>query len=72
MARTMNKTQQKALKALYCRYLSGFKVIVKGDPEPRSYLKFRRTASYGHIVDCWMIYLWGMYIGIEKDGYTHS
>jgi len=56
----MNKAEQQALKALWLR--------VEGRPP---YRQFRRRVTYS-LADCWMIRLWGMWIGIESDGYTHS
>ena len=50
----------------------------------RLYLRFAKDDSYDgstyrtfrkrfvHGWDCVMIELWGMWIGIEIDGYTHS
>ncbi len=35
-----------------------------------SYLEFRRTVQYYD--DCIMIPWYGMWLGIESDGYTHS
>lgn len=35
-----------------------------------TYRQFRKTAAHGF--DCLMIAWAGMWIGIEKDGYTHS
>ena len=39
-------------------------------PTTATYRQFRRRAVHGF--DCLMIQLWGMWIGIERDGYTHS
>ena len=39
-------------------------------PLGMSYLQFRRTAQRGY--DCLMVEWCGMWLGIEKDGYTHS
>lgn len=35
-----------------------------------SYRQFRKTVAYGY--DCLMVAWAGMWLGIEKDGYTHS
>jgi hypothetical protein len=35
-----------------------------------NYLVFLSTVQPGW--DCLMVPLWGMWIGIERDGYTHS
>jgi hypothetical protein len=39
-------------------------------PTSATYRQFRRRIHAGY--DCIMINIWGMWIGIEKDGYTHS
>ena len=39
-------------------------------PTPETYRQFRSRAVQGY--DCLMLNLWGMWIGIERDGYTHS
>lgn len=55
------KPQRAAIKALWQRE----------HPDRRgSYRQFRRRVKAGY--DCLMINLWDMWIGIEKDGYTHS
>jgi hypothetical protein len=59
--RTMNKAEQKAVYSLYSRM----------GARP-SYLNFRRLVYYNNMMGCWMLYWKGMWIGIEKDGYTHS
>lgn len=41
-----------------------------GLAKPLTYLQFRRLVSYGW--DCLMVPWAGMWLGIEKDGYTHS
>jgi hypothetical protein len=60
--RTMNKAEQRALKKLWTRIEIG---------RPR-YRDFRQLAYYNNMMGCWMILWHGMWIGIEKDGYTHS
>ena len=37
-----------------------------------SYLSLRRRCYYSFVNGCWMVPLWGMMIGIESDGFTHS
>jgi hypothetical protein len=37
---------------------------------PLTYKQFRRTVQGGW--DCIMVHWKGMWLGIEKDGYTHS
>ena len=51
--------QKIAIKRLYDRNSLGV-----------SYLQLRRTVKRGY--DCLMVEWCGMWIGIEKDGYTHS
>ena len=70
MATTMNKAQQRSLKNLYDRWLAD--LAPSSPANNRGYLAFRRRAKYAGFMECWMIPLWGMHIGIEKDGYTHS
>jgi hypothetical protein len=61
--RTMNKAEQKALKDLYDR----------GYTTPSlTYRRFRKRAYYSGMMGCWMVPWCNMWIGIEKDGYTHS
>ena len=57
----MNKEQQTALKRVWER-----------NPNEKTYLQFRRSAHYSHGVECFMVTWCGMWLGIEKDGYTHS
>lgn len=40
------------------------------NPTSATYRQFRRRFVAGF--DCLMIQLWGIWIGIERDGYTHS
>ncbi len=40
------------------------------DNQNLSYLQFRRTVQPGW--DCVMVKWCGMWLGIERDGYTHS
>ncbi len=55
----LTKEQRVALKRVYDRESLGM-----------SYRQFRRTVQPGW--DCIMIQWCGMWLGIEKDGYTHS
>ena len=62
----LTKAQRKAVKRIYDR-------VVDDTPpsrKPVSYLRFRRTVAWGW--DCAMVRYAGMWLGIEKDGYTHS
>lgn len=42
----------------------------KDENKKQSFLSFRRSVQYGY--DCIMLPWCGMWLGIEKDGYTHS
>lgn len=55
----LNKEQRKALHRVWMR-----------DPQGMTYLQFRRSVHWGY--DCAMVRWCGMWLGIEKDGYTHS
>jgi len=55
----ITKEQQKALLKKWIQNDQGL-----------SFLDFRRKVDQGF--DCIMIYWSGMWLGIEKDGYTHS
>ena len=62
--RRITKEQQQAIKYLHheqyeYEYAQGM-----------TYLQFRRTVLHGY--DCLMVRWCGMWLGIEKDGYTHS
>ena len=43
-----------------------------GNPKPRTYLQFRRTAQRLPCDDCIIVPWAGMWLGIEPDGYTHT
>jgi len=58
----INKAQQLAVKRKYLQNPDGAK----------SYLEFRRRVSPSFDDDYVMMKWAGTYIGIEKDGYTHS
>lgn len=61
---TMNKAERRALKTLWQR--------IEYEERP-TYSFFRRNyCSYSSLNGCWMVNLWGMAIGIESDGHTHS
>lgn len=59
------KAQREAMYRLWLR------AIASDKPDPRSYLAFRRSIRWA-FGNCLMVQLWGMWIGIETDGYTHS
>jgi len=58
------KEQRKALKRIYDRenHSPLFQLM--------SYKQFRKTVQPG--MDCIMVPYCGMWLGIERDGYTHS
>lgn len=60
------RAQREALLNLYNRALNS------DHPETRSYKEFRKTVIPGFMNEYIMIPWAGMWIGIEKDGYTHS
>jgi len=55
----LNKAQRQALLRKWLQ-----------DNQDMSFLAFRRTVQPGW--DCVMVRWCGMWLGIEKDGYTHS
>jgi len=57
----ITKEQQQAIKRKYTQNNQGL-----------TYLQFRRTVQYGYGYGCLMVRWSGMWLGIEKDGYTHS
>lgn len=59
----LTKEQQLSLKRLSERIT---------DRPPESYLSMRRRVVYSFGGDCVMIHWGNMWLGIEKDGYTHS
>ena len=59
---TLTKPQRKAVKRVYDRKMEA--------PQLLSYRQFRATVQPGY--DCIMLQWCGMWLGIEKDGYTHS
>lgn len=62
------REQRVALKSLYDRQL-----LNDGGPQYKTYKDMRRSL-YGSFdgSGCVMVQLWHMWLGIEKDGYTHS
>jgi len=57
----LNKAQQIALKSKW-----------EQDNQGMSYYSFRHTVFNTIGLDCIMVPWSGMWLGIEKDGYTHS
>lgn len=55
----ITREQRLALKRIHARGADG-----------RTYRQLRRDVHYGH--DCLMLRWAGMWLGIERDGYTHS
>jgi len=58
----LTKEQRKSLRCLYEQSADG----------SETYLQFRHRARLDTLMDCVMIHWCGMWIGIERDGYTHS
>ena len=59
---TLTKEQR---RAVYRKYLQ--------NPDgARSYLEFRRRVGLGFAGEYIMLPWCGMYVGIERDGYTHT
>lgn len=67
--KVITKAQQKAVLRLWKRDKQSAK---ERGRELKSYKQFRKTAHWSHTNDCLMIPFAGMWVGIEKDGYTHS
>ena len=65
------KPSKLQLQALLRVYNRGPICGLHGD-KPMSYLQFRRSARMASYLDCLMVPWCGMWLGIEKDGYTHS
>lgn len=62
---TLTRAQREALKRVWQR--------LEPTPSRRpSYLAFRRTVQPYIGGDCVLVPFAGMWLGIEKDGYTHS
>jgi len=59
----LTRPQREAVWKLYLR-------TVKTIPLAQTYRQFRKTAEKG--CDCLMVPMFGMWVGIEEDGYTHS
>lgn len=55
----ITRAQREALKRIHARGADG-----------RTYREIRKAVHYGH--DCLMLHWAGMWLGIERDGYTHS
>lgn len=78
----LTRAQREALKAVYDRgplasclvtqNNSSFRMLLtpEGNDRPASYREFRRHVRPAY--DCIMLPWQGMWLGIERDGYTHS
>lgn len=60
------KAQRCAMKRLYDRYMSG------DTHDTITYREWRKGVKPAFGIDCLMVQQWGMWIGIERDGHTHS
>jgi hypothetical protein len=75
---TLNKQQQRSLKALFDRHpiyrevpaLQGS--ALQAYQVPLTYRQFRKDVHINTLLNCAMVQWCGMWIGIETDGYTHS
>lgn len=68
-----SKEQRKAIHALWQRYKNG--ALENGNFDFLSYRNFRKQGrpELGWGVNAAILFpLWNMWIGIERDGYTHS
>ena len=65
----MVKTTKEQRQAIYDLWLRA-RHPSQDVPTSATYRQFRRRFVQGY--DCLMINIWGMWLGIEKDGYTHS
>jgi hypothetical protein len=59
------REQVEAFKSIYDRPADN------GPPAP-TYLQFRRTIVRAPFDTCYMVPWLGMWLGVERDGYTHS
>lgn len=64
----ITKAQRKAIHRLWLRARSP----TQDTPSLATYRQFRRQIVPDLLNDCLMINIWHMWIGIERDGYTHS
>jgi hypothetical protein len=60
------REQREALADVYARTQQWPK------PLEMTYLQFRRTVTAVHHMDCLIVPFGSMWLGIERDGYTHS
>ncbi len=67
-----SREQREALRDLYHRKQTPSHTWPAGAKTWRGYRKFRATVRPDHLCDCLMVPWLGMWIGIERDGYTHS
>jgi predicted transcriptional regulator of viral defense system len=65
----LSRAQREALYKVYRRDTEGERFT---QISFRGYRAFRRTARYDTLCDCVMLPWCGMWLGIERDGYTHS
>lgn len=66
--KTLSKAQQRALKAVYDRA----PIYEKSTDKLMTYRQFRRKVIWAFYDDVVMVPWKGMFLGIERDGYTHS
>ena len=69
----LTRQQREAVKKVYDRSIGATLPNVDEPEKGRlTYLQFRRKAIYAPFDDTVMIQFFGMWLGIETDGYTHS
>lgn len=68
---TLTRAQREALKRVWDRMLQA-RLPSDSGPVPLTYLQFRRGVQPYIGGDCVLVKFCGMWLGIEKDGYTHS
>jgi len=62
---TLSKAQRRAVKRLWLRERDESGSLL-------TYRQFRRRVRVVEYLGCAIVEMWGMTIGIENDGYTHT
>ena len=65
---TLTRQQRESLYGVYERHT---RPLTSADPYSTAYRNFRRSVEPGWTGEI-MVYIAGMWIGIEKNGYTHT
>jgi len=69
----LTRQQRQALKRVFDRKPIWDSIEIRpgfAELRPITYREFRKTVQQGY--DCIMVRWFGMWLGIESDGYTHS